>query len=101
MCLPMTDSQDYDLVVDMYGLKRIQVKTTRQKRLDKYVVGLRTLGGNRSWKGTVKFIDRDKVELLFVVTEEQVCYLIPTNKLPASTLVLGSKYDEYVVQYLP
>jgi hypothetical protein len=51
VCLPMNDCQEYDLVVEYPdGLKKVQVKTTRQKnRQGNYVVSLRTLGGNQSF----------------------------------------------------
>lgn len=49
VCVPLTDSQPYDLVVDGgEGLKRVAVRTTTQKRGQTYLVGLRTQGGNKS-----------------------------------------------------
>lgn len=46
----MTDSQDYDLLVDNgENILKIQVKPTTQvdKRTGNFQVGLRTCGGNR------------------------------------------------------
>ena len=49
VCLPMNDCQEYDLVVEYpNGLKKVQVKTTKQKNPQgNYVVSLRTSGLNQ------------------------------------------------------
>jgi hypothetical protein len=49
VCVPLTDSQDYDLVVEFEdGLKKIQVRTTTQRSNSSefYIVHLRICGGN-------------------------------------------------------
>lgn len=47
VCVPLTDSQDYDLVVDIDGkLQKVQVKTTTYKAPSgAYSVGLSVKGG--------------------------------------------------------
>lgn len=71
--VPLTDSQKYDLIVDIDGLlKRVQVKyTSRLSKNNKYfLVGLRTV----TVKSKVKTISRNYVpgdfDLLFVVTPQ-------------------------------
>ncbi len=96
--LPLTDSQDYDMVVDKNGFKRVQIKTTRTKSpYDVYVVDLRVNGGNKSGTGKTKYLDNKFIDLLFVLTEQGTQYLIPTNKLKQHQrhINLGDKYDSF------
>lgn len=66
VCIPLTDSQDYDLIVEIKNkLKKIQIRTTRFIAPSKsYSLNLRVCGGNRSGKGKVKKFDPKKVEFL-------------------------------------
>lgn len=95
--IPLTDSQDYDLVVDIDRLSKVQVKTTSYKKPSGYFeVGLRTLGGNQSWNGVVKHFDPLKIDYLFVVTSEGECFLIPSSKINSkNSITLGLKYKEF------
>ena len=97
--IPLTDSQDYDLIVDMDGLKRVQIKTTRyRKPSGNFGVNLRVNGGNRSGIDKTKFFDKTKVELLYVLTEENDRYLIPTHIMTQrNSLSLNKKYDNFKV----
>lgn len=93
--IPLTDSQDYDLVVDMDGeLKRIQVKTTTYMRdSGSYAVSLTVKGGNRT--GTsIKAFDSTKVDYVFIVTGDEDIYLIPASVL-GNSVSLGKEYDKY------
>jgi len=101
VALPLTDSQSYDLVVDVgKGLKRVQVKTTGH--LDRgegtpYSVQLCTKGGNKSSSKVKKFCKEDS-DYLFILTKAGDLYFIPTEIIKAEfTLSLSSKYDEYKV----
>lgn len=66
---PLFENTPYDLVVDSgEGLKRVQVKTSRNlKPSGKYEVNLRVFGGNRSGTGKVKHISKDEVDILFAL----------------------------------
>lgn len=93
MCVPLTDSQDYDLVVDNgEGPKRVQVKTTTASpREGYYQASLRTKGGNRSGH-TTKFFDECQVDYLFIVTGDGSMYLVPKEEVKGrSTMGLGGK----------
>ena len=83
VCLPISEGQDYDLVVDLgSGLKTIQIKTTRYKAPSGcYVANLRVLGGNQSGSGRVKRLDPSKIDYVFVLDASNAWYLIPTNTL--------------------
>jgi hypothetical protein len=97
--IPLADNQPYDLVVDDgQRLSRVEIKTaTHINRQGHFAVDLRTNGGNRS-RSTSKAFDVTAADLLFVLTDEQRIYLIPTAELrPRAGLVLGAQYDRYVV----
>ena len=97
--LPLTDSQDYDLVIDTdNGLKKVQVKTTIHKSGNYFRVELRTKGGNKSGDGIIKTIDKNSVDFVFIVTECGTKYLIPTDILNGMTNIsLGEQYKNFLV----
>lgn len=97
--IPLTDSQDYDLVVDINNvLNRVQVKTTNYKRKGNFCVSLTVKGGNRSATGRIKKLDKDLVDLFWILTNERTVYLIPTKDIKtSSSITLASKYDKYKV----
>lgn len=95
VCLPLTDSQDYDLVVDTGpALQKVQVKMTSYQRNDNYVVEVAGRGGTKG--GVYKKLPEFVFDLLFVYVASGDCYLIPKDKLSGCTR-LTSKYDEYKV----
>lgn len=98
--LPLTESQDYDLLVDDgNSIKRVQVRTSsRVSPIGKPLVGLRVMGGNQSYN-TVKKFDNSKVELIFVTTVNFGDYVIPTNVFDAkSELTIDKRFDKYKVE---
>lgn len=97
--IPLTDSQDYDLIVDIKNdLKRVQVKTCSYKRKD-YEVNLSIKGGNRTSQGKIKCFNNTKCDYVFIVTEKLEKYLIPSKKLTAKhNLALGAKYQKYLLK---
>jgi hypothetical protein len=103
VCIPLTDSQDYDIVVDMDGsLKKIQIKTTTSKSRTKkgYSVQLKTCGGNRSGSGKIKLFDPTRVDYVFVLIENGDQYLIPSCKVAGRTMItIGNQmYKEFLVE---
>lgn len=96
VCIPLTDSQAYDLVVDIKGkLTRIQVKTTTYIRNGSYTVSLTTKGGNRSGQGRIKELDKSAVDAVFILTGTGEMYLCPVEILPKSSLTLTQDRDQY------
>lgn len=100
VCVPLTDSQDYDLVVDLAkeGLRRVQVKTaTSLSRCGRYYeVDLRSRGGNRSGTGKTKFLDTATADDLFVVTGSNELFVIPVATVQGKTKVqLGPRQLKY------
>lgn len=107
--LPLGHSPDYDLIAEVDGsLLRIQVKTgTCQRRTpggaDRWQVAIRTNGGNRSWTGTTKWFDPEKVDALFVLVGDRRRWCIPSGAVEATNTVHlgGPKYSEYEIEPAP
>lgn len=95
--LPLTDSQDYDLIVDKENkLCRVQVKTASYKNeYGIYEVSLTVKGGNRSGTGRIKQFNKDKVDLLFILTSDNEVYVIPSDVVGVNSINLGKKVQEY------
>ncbi len=99
--VPLFSSGDYDLVVDFgSGVLRVQVKTSRCRRGDRYVVQIATHGGNQSWSGTVKHFDANRCDLLFALLADGRRFLIPADAVQARVgLTLGgAKYSEFEIE---
>lgn len=108
VCVPLTDSQGYDLIVDdgEHGLQRVSVKTTtRTNRVGRaklqggsaYVVGLRTQGGNKS-QFKIRPFNHLGTELLFVACANGDRYLVPTSEFTeTSELTLGKRFDKFKI----
>ncbi len=96
--VPLTDSQDYDLLVDsLDGLDRVQVKTTSYIRKGKYEVSLSVKGGNKTRQKT-KRLDPTKVDSVYVITADGDKYWIPVTCLGGyGSIVLGDSYTPFRV----
>lgn len=97
--VPLTDSQDYDLVVEIEGqLRRVQVKTTTHQRNGKYVATLKVSGGNKSGTGATKTFDQEAVDFVFILTEDSSKYLIPSVSIEGKYAIsLCEKYEKFAV----
>lgn len=75
--IPLNDTQDYDLVVDIDGtLKKVQVKATNVKDTNNsYKISLRTISGTTR-KVCKTVIDTD-IDLLFCLCGDGSMFLIP------------------------
>lgn len=100
VCLPLNDTQPYDLVVDFQGtLKKIQVKTSIYSKNggSTYQVGLRNSGGNSTKSRYVPF-SADSCDYLFIYTGANKTYLIPTTDITVtSAITVGNRYTEFEV----
>lgn len=99
--IPLSDSQEYDLVVDIGGkLNKVQIKTTNAKsKYNIYAVGLRTGGGNQSFI-TSKLFDPKAVDYLFILTGEGTKYFIPCTEMDnVNSISLGKLVERYKVDY--
>jgi len=75
--IPLTDSQDYDIVVDIEGfLNKVQVKYCGQKATSgTYIIPLRSISG--SSRKTYKTICETDIDYLFCITQDNDQYLVP------------------------
>lgn len=98
--IPINDSQEYDLVVDIEGLlSKIQVKTTKSKTYyGIYKIELRNTGGS-SGKVNSRVCDSVNIDYIFCLTEEGTRYLIPFIDIEniTNSINLGEKYNKYKV----
>jgi hypothetical protein len=98
--IPITDSQDYDLLVENTdnNILKVQVKTSRYlTEGGTYQVSLKSCGGNKSGQ-TIKKMDKNYIDLVFVLVDDGSCYFIPTEKIESSgSMNLGDKYSEFKV----
>ena len=100
LALPLTDSADWDFIVEMEdGLKRVQVKTSSQLNTngtERFEASVK--GGNQSFT-TAKTINDQNWDLIFlhhIVTGKQA--LIPKEALTTKNQInLGTKYQEFVL----
>jgi hypothetical protein len=101
VAIPLTDSNDYDLIIDIGGkLASVQVRTTyfRKKDTGNFQVTLKVTGGNRSGKGKTKYFTESGVDFLFVVTDNHDMYFIPRVEVDTKvSLTLCDKYEQYRV----
>lgn len=96
--VPLNDTQDYDLIVDIAGkLNKIQVRGTTQRGKYKskpFIVHLNCIGG-RTGK-TYKLIKDIDVDYLFIVTSNYEKYLIPLKAIKYKySLTLGKEMQQY------
>lgn len=97
--IPMTENQKYDLIGDKdSNLYRIQVKTTKYKtKFGIFSVNLRTMGGNQSFN-TYKKRKQEDYDLLYVLTDENNSYLIPSDQFKnGNTINLGITMKKYKI----
>jgi hypothetical protein len=102
--IPLTDSQDYDLIVEVDGkLYKVQVRTTRFKSPSgSYTANLKMTGGNSK----VNYIHKKGNELvydyLYILADNGDSWFIPKSAIKnlVSGITLGIKYDEYKIKPL-
>lgn len=94
VCLPISDSQAYDLLVELNGVvSKVQVKTTRHitKHGNHYLINV----GNKEYP-----FDNTQVDFLYFLTNENERYLVPaevvTNKYK---LRLNKKFLPYLQNF--
>lgn len=99
---PLSDSSKYDLVVDDgERLYRVQVKTTRQMLSHGgFAVNLKTCGGNTK-QNTTRNRHPDDYDVLFVLTQDNRCWIIPAFELGnvgSCITVGGQKYNNFEIK---
>jgi hypothetical protein len=103
VALPLTDSQDYDLIIEIDGiLKKVQVKTgtTYARNSNSPIIYAAVSGGNKSGDYTSKSISSQNWDLIYCwhITENKR-YLIPKGELSTNGQInLGSKYAKFLLE---
>ena len=102
VALPLTDSADWDMIVEMdNSLKRVQVKTSSQiKDNGVMLFNANVTGGNKSGDKTNKLIDDQEWDLIFLhhlVTGKQA--LIPKDALTTKGQINigGNNYQVFML----
>ena len=99
---PMQVHVPYDLIVDKEGvLYRVQVKTSGRivhQTTNTFEVYLETSGGNTT-SNNRKHFDPSLVDLVFVLTSDDRCWIIPTSEITSKTTIkVGTpRYDEFQI----
>lgn len=100
--IPITENQKYDLIGEKDSvLYKIQVKTTKQKsRYGRFIVNLRTLGGNQSFH-LIRKREIGDWDLLYVLTDDNFSYLIPDSEIEAkNALTLTVKMEKFLIKVI-
>ena len=95
IAVPLFSSTDWDVIADFGdGLKRVQVKTSRRLRNNRWEVMLCTRGGNQSWNGVAKTFSAERCDFLFVLVADGRRWFIPASAIEGGHGVLlgGPKY---------
>lgn len=103
VALPLTDSADWDLIVEIEGqLKRVQVKTSSQlKESGVMIFNCDVKGGNMTFNKPPKTIQDQQWDLIFLhhlITGKQA--LIPKEALSNTKGQInlgGQKYNEFLI----
>ena len=98
VCLPLTDSQEYDLIIDNGKLKKVSIKTgTQLKSSGGFEIDLRTQGGNFTQKSKIKYFDNTTCDLVFIACSDGRLFLIPSKEITSkSTITVGGKsFNEF------
>jgi hypothetical protein len=100
VALPVGNNRHWDLMAELGDrVLRIQVKTSRLFRLDRWTVRVSTSGGNQSWNRVVKLLDPSRFDYLFVLVGDGRRWFIPAARVEGGTALRlgGPKYAEFEV----
>lgn len=95
--LPLNDNQSYDLIVDINGLKKVQVKTTSVERNGFYRCQIKKVRPNRT-NNVITNFDPTESDFIFILTESGDKYCIPSNEITVKTeITLDDRYTIYKI----
>lgn len=100
--VPLNDTQDYDLVVDINGmLHKVQVKATNNMVYEGvYAVPLRTISGTT--RKAYKTVKDTMVDFLFCLCGDGTMYLIPIGDIKNKNQInLGKNKSKYAGESTP
>ena len=102
VALPLTDSEDWDMIVSLNGvLQKVQVKTSSQMPNNVTSFEVSVKGGNNGKNLTTKYVGQQDWDLLFlyhIVTG--LTAVIPKTAIAAKNFISfgkQSKYNDYII----
>lgn len=101
VAVPVGHSPHWDLIAELDGrLLRVQVKTCNFFYKGRWQVTLCTRGGNQSWNGVTKLLDRSRCDYVFVLVADGRRWFIPAEAIGGGTAILlgGPKYSAFEVE---
>jgi hypothetical protein len=104
VAIPVGHSPHWDLIADLGDrLFRVQVKTSTCEQAGRWRVMLCTRGGNQSWSGQTKVLDRSRCDYVFVLVGDGRRWFIPCESLGGCSGILlgGPKYADFEVERGP
>lgn len=105
---PLIECCPYDLIIDDYTgtLKRVSVKTSKQLRksykgynITGYTIQLLTSGGNTKQGSIRKPASHHLYDLLFVLTENDKCWSIPSHELGEKGVIMLDSSKQQFSKY--
>ena len=99
--LPLTDAQDYDIIIDDgHTLLKVQVKYTgTQNDSGNYIVDTRVRGHKNSQGEYYVKQDVEPADIYFVTTADDINYFIPYGAIQGKqTFTLNETYEEFLVR---
>ena len=97
--IPLTDSQDYDIVVEVDGvLKKVQVKTGSKVSKEGAGIFFMSVQGGNKTASTCKLVSQQVWDYFFGFhLETKKVIFIPKEKITGNTqLNMGEKYKEWI-----
>jgi PD-(D/E)XK nuclease superfamily protein len=101
VALPVGNNSHWDLMAELESqVLRVQVKTTRCIRRGRWEATVATRGGNQSWNGVAKLLDRSRFDYLFVLVGDGRRWFIPADRVDgvAGLRLGGPKYADFEVE---
>ena len=102
VALPLTDSEDWDLIASKDGLlHKVQVKSSGQEPDGVPAFEISVKGGNNGKNLTCKFVNEQDWDLLFLYhIKTELTALIPKDKIVSKNFISfgkQSKYKEFII----
>lgn len=99
--VPLFSSSHCDVIAEWDDrFERLQVKTSTVWRKGRWEIALATRGGNRSWNGVTKLLDRSRIDALFVHVGDGRRWHIPVAALDGTSNIRlgGPKYAPFEIE---
>lgn len=97
--LPISRHLDYDIIVDKEKIQRIRIITTSYKNPQgRFVANLKITAAHFYGTLKVKKFNPLSCDFLFILCEEEIAYLIPSNEINTTTKVTLYNFEEFRIK---